>query len=34
MNTDKLTYILFAIIVCTPVALSMALVIALEFGGK
>lgn len=34
MDRDKLTYILFAIIVCVPVGLSMALAIALTFGGK
>jgi len=31
---DRLTYILFAIIICVPVGLSMALAIALSFGGQ
>jgi hypothetical protein len=34
MDRDRLTYILFAIIICVPVGLSMALAIALSFGGQ
>lgn len=34
MDRDRLTYILFAIIVCVPVGLSMALAIAISFGGQ